>query len=288
MPAPVPLIDLHLHTTASDGRLSPAQLVARAVSVGITTLSVTDHDTTGAIREVAHHAAEAGIRFVPGIEVTAVHDGRDLHVLGYYLDPEAPGLSEFLSAQRRGRTDRAREIAAALARLGAPIDIERILATAPAGGGRAIARPQLAQGLVDAGHVATIAEAFDRFLGESSPAYRPHIGASPADAIAAIRQAGGIASLAHPGVHRRDALLPVLVDAGMEALEVFHSEHDGAAQAHYLALAGHYGLVATGGSDYHGEGVRRSEFFGRMTLPPEHFDRLERRASRRAPRMTTT
>lgn len=276
------MIDLHMHTTASDGRCTPEELVRRVSDAGIRTMSVTDHDTVGALGEASAFAARAGLEFVPGIEVTAVADGRDVHVLGYFLDPSAPMLPAFLSSQRYERVERAREIAARLAALGAPIDIDGIIAAMPAGRGKTIARPQLAKGLIDAGHVATINEAFERYIGEGCPAYMPHSGASPQDAIDIIHAAGGLASLAHPGVHRRDHLLPGLVEGGLDAIEAFHSDHDAEITAHYLRLAEDHGLLTTGGSDYHGEGTRRSERFGQVSLPASYFDRLlERVAARR-------
>jgi predicted metal-dependent phosphoesterase TrpH len=163
-----------------------------------------------------------------------------------------------------------------------PIDAQALVDAASAPGGKSLARPQIAQSLIDAGHVASVAEAFDRYLGEDSPAYVPHSGASPAEVVALVTAGGGVASLAHPGYRPRDEIVPGLVDAGLEAIEVFHSSHDAAAQVHYLALARRHQLLVTGGSDYHGEGARRAEFFGVVQLPREHFDALTEHAGRRS------
>jgi predicted metal-dependent phosphoesterase TrpH len=268
------VIDLHMHTTASDGRCSPEELVDRAWAAGIRTMSVTDHDTMAAVAPAAAAAAARGMVVVPGIEITAVHGGKDVHVLAYFLQESAPGLQELLSAQRRQRTDRALSIAHRLDALGAPIDVAALVASASSLGGKSLARPQIAQALIAAGHVSSIAEAFERYLGEESPAYVPHTGASPAEVVQLVDAGGGVASLAHPGYRPRDEMIPTLVDAGLRAIEVYHSSHDQAAETHYLALARHYGLVPTGGSDYHGEGVRRAEYFGVTNLPVEHFDAL--------------
>ena len=268
------MIDLHMHTTASDGRCTPEELVQRAWNVGIRTMSVTDHDTMAAIEPVTRAAAPLGITVVPGIEITSVYKGKDVHVLAYFLSPSAPGLQELLTTQRQQRVSRALDIANRLAGLGAPIDAEALVAAASAPGGKAVARPQIAQALIAAGHVATVAEAFEKYLGEDSPAYVPHRGASPADVVRLITSGGGIASLAHPGYRPQDEIIPELVDAGLTAIEVFHSSHDRTAEAHYLAIARQYRLLVTGGSDYHGEGVRRAEFFGVVQLPQEHFDAL--------------
>ncbi len=274
------MIDLHAHTTASDGRSTPRELVDRARAVGVTTLAVTDHDTMAAVPEAAALAAAAGLGFVPGIEITSVSRGKDAHVLGYFLSPEAPGLSELITDQRRRRVERAREIGQRLEQMGAPIDVDALLATAGERSGKAIARPQIAQALITAGHVATIAEAFDRFLGENCAAYVPHTGASPAEVVRLIAAGGGIASLAHPGHLKQDDVIPELVEAGMAALEVYHSSHDETATAHYLQIARRHSLAVTGGSDYHGEGVRRAEFFGVVNLPEDEFVGFLRRAGR--------
>jgi 3',5'-nucleoside bisphosphate phosphatase len=271
------LIDLHMHTTASDGRLAPGELVERAWNVGIRTLSVTDHDTLAAVPEATAAADARGMTVIPGIEITSVHQGRDVHVLAYFVSDATPGLEPLLSAQRRLRTERAVEIGNRLAALGAPIDADALLEEARAPGGKSLARPQIAAALVAAGHVDSIAEAFERYLGEDSPAYLPHQGASPVEVVDLITRGGGITSLAHPGYRPRDAMIPELVEAGLTALEAFHSSHDEAAQAHYLRLAEAHDLAVTGGSDFHGTGTRRAEFFGRTHLPLEHFERLVRR-----------
>ncbi len=274
------MIDLHAHTTASDGRSTPRELVDRAVAVGITTLAVTDHDTMAAVPETAALAMAAGLGFVPGIEITSVSRGKDAHVLGYFLSPEAPGLSELIADQRRRRVERAREIGRRLEKMGVPIDVAALLASAGERSGKAIARPQIAQALIAAGHVSTVAEAFDRFLGENCEAYVPHTGASPAEVVRLIVAGGGIASLAHPGHLKQDDVIPELVEAGMAALEVYHSVHDEPTTAHYLAIAKRLSLAVTGGSDYHGEGVRRAEFFGVVNLPKNEFLGFLKRAGR--------
>jgi predicted metal-dependent phosphoesterase TrpH len=274
------VIDLHLHTTASDGRCAPDELVRRAKAVGLTTIAVTDHDTMDAIPAASAAAAQLDLQFVPGIEITSVCRGKDAHVLGYFIDPDTPGLAELTADQRRRRVARARHIAAELGRLGAPIDVDALVAAAGARSGKSIARPQIAQALITAGHVSTVAEAFDRYLGESCPAYVPHTGASPAEVVALVVKGGGTASLAHPGHLEMDEVIPDLVDAGLAALEAYHSSHDEATTAHYVALAARLGLSLTGGSDYHGEGVRRAEFFGVTHLPAADFAAFLKRAGR--------
>lgn len=272
-----------MHTTSSDGRCTPEELVLRAWNAGIRTMSVTDHDTMAGVAPATRAASPLGMTVVPGIEITSVYRGKDVHVLAYFLSESAPGLQEMLTRQRRQRVERAQEIADRLDGLGVPIDVPALIETASAPGGKALARPQIAQALIAAGHVATVAEAFDRYLGEDSPAYVPHRGASPSDVVALVVAGGGVASLAHPGYRPQDEIIPELVETGLQAIEVFHSSHDKAAEQHYLNIATQHRLLATGGSDYHGEGVRRAEFFGVVNLPQEHFDALLAYASRRAP-----
>ena len=269
-----PLIDLHLHTTASDGRCTPEDLVDQAWRAGIGTMSVTDHDTMAATTAASSHASVRGIQFIPGIEITSVHGGRDVHLLAYHLSPSAAPIQELLAKQRELRLERAREIATLLTAAGVPLDVEMLLGKAHSMTGKAIARPQIAEALVVAGHVSCVADAFKKYLGEGCQAYVPHTGASPRFVVELVLECGGVPSMAHPGISKRDEIIPDLVDAGLPCIEVYHSGHDEAAQHHYAAVADHYGLVRTGGSDYHGPGTRRSEHFGHVTVPSREFQRF--------------
>ena len=266
------MIDLHLHTTASDGRCSPEELVTRAHEKGIRTMSVTDHDTIAGVAPAARIAAELGIAFIPGIEITSVHGGRDVHILAYFLPDLSEELRQLLAEQRKSRLERARMIADRLAAACAPIDVDALMEAGAALGGKSLARPQIAQALIAAGHVATVPEAFERFLGEDGPAYVPHRGASPSEVVDLICRGGGVASLAHPGYTKKDEIVPDLVAAGLAAIEAHHSSHDGPTTQRYLEMARRYGVAVTGGSDFHGQGTRRSEFFGVTSLPRSDFD----------------
>jgi len=272
------MIDLHMHTTASDGRSSPVQLVADVVALGITTIAVTDHDTTGAWDDVSAAAQAAGVVCVPGIEITAVAAGRDVHMLGYFFDGRHAELVTFLERQRTDRLRRVKEIGERLDRLGVPVDIERAAQTSGHLPGRAWGRPIVAAALVAAGHVADIREAFERYLAEGRPAFIERVGVSPAEVVALVQRAGGVTSMAHPGKTRKDHLIPDLVAAGMPAIEVYHADHDAAETARYLAMARQYQLLVTGGSDYHGPGSGRDQALGRVQLPAEDFARLAERA----------
>ncbi len=270
----VSVIDLHLHTTASDGLCEPSLLVDLAWRAGIRTMSVTDHDTTAALSDVELAAAASGIAFVPGIEITAVHDGKDVHVLGYFIDRDNTAFAAFLEQQRADRVRRVGAIADRLASVGKPIDRTSLT---PPGGGRSVGRPLLARALVRAGHVADVRQAFDQLIGEGKPAFISRCGPTPADVIAIINQAGGLASLAHPGLLKRDDLIPGMIDAGLTAIEAFHSDHDAATIERYLAFADGHDILVTGGSDYHGEKERRRAAFGAVGLPLERFERLKAR-----------
>jgi 3',5'-nucleoside bisphosphate phosphatase len=273
------VIDLHLHTTASDGTLSPSELVHQARAAGLFTISITDHDTTAGGDAAADAARAAGVELVPGIEVSAVADGRDVHVLGYFLDSASSSLRLFLDAQREERLRRVTAMGDRLAALGCPVDVAPILDSAARG--RSVGRPQIATALLAAGYVATRDEAFDRFLEFGGPAYVPRRGASPQEVIAIIHDAGGVASLAHPGVSRRDDLIPVLAAAGLDALEAMHSDHDEDAEARYRALARALGLLVTGGSDFHGAQQHRATRFGSLSMSIEEFAELRLAAERR-------
>ena len=269
------MIDLHVHTTASDGRLSPEAVVARAHAAGITVLSVTDHDTTAGLAMARAAARDVGVMLVNGIEISAVDADRDVHVLGYFIDPEDGELSDFLASQRTDRVRRVHDIVARLAVLGCPLDAAPLFASAEAG--RSIGRPHIADALVAAGHATDRNDAFDRLLGAGRRAFVPRRGRSAAEVVAVIREAGGIASLAHPGVTRRDELIPSLAAAGLGALEARHGDHDAAAEAHYRALATRYGLAVTGGSDFHGDDDHHTGTLGSITLPAEDFAAFQQR-----------
>jgi len=246
---------------------------------GIRTMSVTDHDTVAAVAEIAALTREMGMQFVPGIEITAVHDGRDIHMLGYFIDAESAMFAAFLERQRADRVRRLGEMIDKLTELGKPINRDKVLAKKDAGG--SLGRPLVARELVKAGHVTDMRQAFDELIGEGKPPCVPRVGPTPAQVVGIVASVGGVASLAHPGILKRDDLIPELVEAGLPALEAFHSEHDPETTEHYLAMAARYDLAVSGGSDYHGEPIRRRAAFGTIGLPVEHFEGLSARAGKK-------
>ena len=270
------MIDLHTHTTASDGRCTPAELVARAAAAGVTVLSVTDHDTVAGSQAAAAVSATAGIELVPGIEITAIVEGADVHVLGYFIDVHSPRLLAFLAEQRRRRIDRIRQILDRLAAHGVVLDSDAILQPGLDDPGITTGRPWIARALVADGHVADSNQAFDRWLGRGRPAFVPRQGETPTEVVARIHEAGGIASLAHPGLVGHDEWLPVFAADGLDALEAYHADHDSRATGHYLAMAARLGLCVTGGSDYHADESHGSSRPGSVSLPRDAYETLVR------------
>jgi predicted metal-dependent phosphoesterase TrpH len=280
------VIDLHLHTTASDGRLRPLALVALASEVGLCVVSVTDHDTVAGLAEAREAAEVHGLRLVNGIEITAVDRGRDVHVLGYFFDASDVSLARFLESQRAARIDRVREIAIRLESLGCAIDVDALLAATPSASGRSVGRPLVADALVAAGHVVDRRDAFDRLLGDNRPAFVPRCGPDVARVVEAIASAGGVASLAHPGLVGVDDRIPGYAESGLLAIEVRHREHSPSDEARYRQLASTLDLAMSGGSDFHGEHDSRDGAVsgpGSVTLSAEDFAALEARRLSAAP-----
>ena len=277
------MIDLHLHTTASDGRLAPAEVSALAAAAGLAVIAVTDHDTVAGLAEARTAAQAHGLRLVDGIEITAVDRARDVHVLGYFFDPANRALMRFLDRQRAARFDRVRAIAARLTTLALFVDAEALIRTA-IGNGRTVGRPAIADALVAGGHAVDRQDAFDRWLGQGKPAYVERCGPAVADAIEAIAGAGGIASLAHPGLLGLDDEIARFAANGLDALEACHRDHDAAAEARYRAYAAQLDLAISGGSDFHGEHERTRAGVpsrpGAVTLTGDEFAVLESRARR--------
>jgi predicted metal-dependent phosphoesterase TrpH len=269
------VIDLHTHTTASDGRCTPEELVERAARAGVTVLGLTDHDTVAGIERTAAACAGAGIEFVPGIEITAIADDMDVHVLGYFIDAASASLESFLSEQRQRRLDRVRLIVERLEGHGIRLDADAIIAPAIANPSISIGRPWIARALIAGGHVADTGEAFEKWLATGRAAFVPRMGAPPEEVFARIHEAGGIAALAHPALVERDEWIPTFAANGMDALEVYHSDHDEDATARYLAMAEHLGLAVSGGSDFHGDESHGPGGPGSVALPRQRFDQLK-------------
>ena len=272
------MIDLHLHTTASDGTLAPEALASRLARDGVTTFSLCDHDTTAGLAARGRgRAARPAWASWQASRSRRSSDGKDVHVLGYGIDPASAPLAAFLAEQRSHRRARIVAIEERLAALGVPVTLVQDGRASGDDAGRAIGRPVVARALVAAGHVASIPEAFNRYLTPGQPAFVPRTGAPVPVVVAMIARAGGIASLAHPGQTKRDDAIERWVEAGLPAIEVWHSHHDDEAVARYAAIAERYGLLTTGGSDFHGDDTGRVYRVGEVGTPPEAFVRLKGR-----------
>jgi len=265
-------IDLHVHTTASDGLLAPVDLVRAVRAARVEVFSVTDHDTVDGLDETRRAADAAGLTFIPGIELSAYWGAVEFHILGYFIDPANAALRLFLKATREARQARLHAMLNRLQAMGMGVPAHDVLARAQNGN---VGRPHLARALVERGFVGSADEAFDRYLGTNKPAYVPRPDVSVTDAIAVIREAGGIASLAHPGLHNRDEAIPDLMAAGLTAIEVYHPKHAFGRASRYRRIARRYELLVTGGSDFHGvdEGDHASAP-GLPCLPEADYERL--------------
>jgi predicted metal-dependent phosphoesterase TrpH len=279
-------IDLHTHTTASDGALSPTQLVQRAAQVGISTLAITDHDSTEALPEALPVAQELGIRLIPGVEFGTNWQDAEVHMLGYFFDPNHPQMRQTLASLREGRRDRGRLMVEKLNALGlSDVTWERVEQIAAGG---SVGRPHVAQALIERGHATTVNDAFDRYLGRGKPAYVERTQITPEDCIALVHSAGGVVSLAHPSwVTDVEKLLPTLVEAGLDGIETYYGLYTPEQIAWLESLARQYNLVPTGGTDFHGhEGLLHADL-GSISVPPECLAELERRAVSRKSELNT-
>lgn len=239
-------VDLHAHTTRSDGELSPTQLVELAAHAGVEALAITDHDTTAGLTEAHSVAATRGIRIVNGIEISAWH-GREIHVLGFFVDPTNEALRAVVAQRHSDRRVRIREIADRLDALGRPIDIDEVLEAATGN----VGRPHVARALVAAGHVTHYNDAFRLYLGRDRPAYVPSSQLAVADAIALTHQAGGVAVIAHPALEGIDDAFECFVEAGLDGIEARHPAHTSSDFSRYRRIALRLGICTTGGSDFH-------------------------------------
>jgi len=271
-------IDLHTHSNNSDGTNTIRENVALALERGLGGIAITDHDTTAGYAEAAASAEGTGLVIVPGIEFSAEYDGASLHVLAYWVDPADPPLVEELKRLTDTRFRRGELMIEKLQELGYDISFEQVRAIA---GDDLIARPHVAQAMVEAGIVTTEKEACDRFISDDGIAYVPKHALDPMDALGLIGAAGGVCVLAHPAMWKGngavpDTLIEGMAAAGMGGLEVDHPDHDEAQRAHYRELAGRLDLVPTGASDCHG--ARYGYRLGCETTPAELVDELRRRA----------
>ena len=274
----MPGIDLHLHTTASDGAFAPADLVRMAHAAKLDCIAITDHDSTDGVAAAQEAGQALGVRVIAGIEFNTMWHGQSVHILGYFVNTENPELQAVVARQRDGRLYRAQQMVQKLAALNLPLVWEEILERADGG---AVGRPHIAKAMIAQGYVRDANEAFDKFLGHGMPAYVEQPKLTPGDAVTLLHRAGAAAGLAHPynveGADQvdLDTLVPELADAGLDAIETYYTGYTADQQAGILGIAERLDLIPTGGSDFHGGGILPQAELGAINVPPESLARLE-------------
>lgn len=272
------LIDLHIHSTASDGVFTPSEVVLLALEQGLAAIALTDHDTLSGVTKAQQAAIGTGLEVIAGVEVNSEGDWGDLHFLGYYVDPENDMLQEQLQAMQNARVERARKMLDRLRDMGMTLEWEKVRALA---GGDSIGRPHIGRALLDRGYVETVQEAFERFIDRDGPAYVPRLRLTPPEVIRAITEAGGVPVIAHP-VHSGAAVverIPEFVDYGLRGVEVYYPHHSLKDIEMLLGVCREHGLLATGGSDFHGRGVMEEMALGSVHVPWECVERLREATS---------
>jgi predicted metal-dependent phosphoesterase TrpH len=280
------LIDLHTHTNESDGTCTPEELIRHAAAINLEGLAITDHDTLKGYNAAVPLAAEAGLDLVCGIELSTKLKGRSVHLLGYF-PPDGPSqdFREWIRLMQESRRDRNVRLAARLASLGVPVSLPEVEAK-----GRGMTgRPHFAQVMVEKGYVTNVRQAFDDYLDESAKGYVERMEPKLDEGIGRIRSGGGIAVLPHPvraGTEEKlERLLPWLCEMGLEGIEVYHSDHGPAEEQYFLALARRFGLLVTGGSDFHGDlkpGIALGTGPGNLRIPRRVLEDLRERMASRA------
>jgi hypothetical protein len=274
-------IDLHTHTTASDGSLTPSQLVRYAKKKGLTVIAVTDHDTVDGNAEAVAEGERQAITVVPGVEISVDYSPGSMHMLGFFIDIKNTGLSEKLRLLQDSRADRNPRIIQKLNTLGVNITYQEVIAQS---GGGQVGRPHIAQVLVQKGYTQSVQEAFNRYLGKGAPAYSDKFRLEPADAISMITGAGGVPVLAHPftlncaNTDELEGLVRQLASLGLAGMEVYYTEHSSKQVSVYESIARRHNLLITGGSDFHGanvEGIELGKGRGGLNIPHGIFEKLQ-------------
>lgn len=270
--------DLHLHTNFSDGTYTPEELAGHAARCGFKAVALTDHDTMEGCERMAAACEAGGTEFIPATELTAEHNGHELHMLGYFLDAQNEKLRADLAHFQEVRRQRIYEMVGRLNQLKVPLEPEAVFRLANC---HSPGRPHVARALVQARLCSSLDEAFERFLKKGKPAWVPKFKISAAEAISLIHHAGGLAVMAHPGLNHTDEIIPDLVAAGMDGLECFHTKHSTSTTQRYLEIADRHQLLVTGGSDCHGMSKGRP-LIGSIKVPYECVERLRNKAIKRA------
>jgi len=256
--------DLHLHTTFSDGALTPHELVKRAHDAGLKSIAITDHDHVGALEEAAETGKSFGVEVISGLELSVTFGDRDVHILAYFFDPTDKTLLEYLDVFRRERLRRAEKIVEKLNKINIPITLDAVLEQAGEG---SVGRPHIANALLEEGLTGSYHEAFIKYIGQNGPAYEKKFQVSPEEAIRLISSCGGLSFLAHPGKYTSEAELLDLIKKGLDGIEVVHPSHNESRQEYYRGVVNQYFLLESGGSDFHGGKKNDDYAFGAFVVP---------------------
>jgi hypothetical protein len=265
--------DLHVHTTYSDGALSTDELLRRAKIVGLTTISITDHDNVGAVDEAIAAGSALGIDVIPGVELSAMVGEQDIHILGYFIDQKSQNLQDYLAFFRIERVKRAERIVEKLNDLKIPLKLESVLEQAGSG---SVGRPHIANALLEEGLTESYHEAFSKYIGFGKPAYQKKYQVSPEAAIELISSAGGLSFIAHPGNNIDEKVLLNLIHDGVDGIEVIHPSHSPERVSHYSGIVSEYFLLASGGSDFHGGKRNDHESLGQFFIAERQVETMRR------------
>lgn len=265
--------DLHIHTTASDGIMSPYEVVSWASIKRLKAIAITDHDTVNGISPAMEASFRYKTEIVPGIELSTLFEGEEIHILGYYIDYKAQWFLDILEKLRSLRYERAERIVGKLNRLGVDITLEQVKVKAKRG---AIGRPHIARAMVDKGFIKNTKEAFSEYIGKDCPAYVERHKLSSRDAIEIIKSVGGISVLAHPGLIQNKANIKKIIDVGVQGIEVYHSKHDEDTVRNALAIAQSRKLFITGGSDCHGTKLNGEPILGSCSIDYKYVQELKK------------
>ena len=266
-------VDLHLHSTASDGRFSPAELVRKAATEGLSVIALTDHDTVGGI-DAALEAAKSfpGLRLIPGIEISTDAPKGEVHILGYFIDHTDTNFQAALDKMRNSRRERARQIVTRLEEMGRPIDWERVCEIA---GGGTIGRPHIAQALLEKGHIESFREAFEKYISRDGPAYVEREKVTPSGAVEMVIEARGLPVLAHPlTIPEPEEMVINLKKVGLIGIEAYYASYPAEDIERLVSIADRHDLIATGGTDFHGIDIDTETLIGGVDIPQKSVERL--------------
>lgn len=267
-------VDLHLHTSYSDGKLTPIELLDKVSKLNIRCISIVDHDNVDGIKEAIEYAKKLNIEFIPGIELSSTIDDVDVHILGYFIDYENKKLLEHLQFYKEERIKRAKRIIDKLHKINIPLEFDYILEKSK---NSAVGRPHIANAMVELGYVRSYQEAFDNYIRNGGPAYEAKYNFSSKQAIKLINQCGGLSFVAHPSAYLEDNIISKLIEFGIDGIEIIHPSHTPAVIEMLQKIASEYFLLESGGSDYHGGLRGDEEAIGKYTIPYKHINAMKRR-----------